>query len=102
MSGSTPEGRVKRKVTELIKSFGDKIWYFMPVQSGYGKPALDYICCVNGYFVSIETKKDDKSPLRPTQIVTREFMQRANGRVFVVYDEHTLVVLRDELCKLCL
>jgi|GEM_PF-2149611 len=86
----TPEGKIKAKVNAVIKVFGTAIWRFMPVQTGYGSPALDYILCVNGTFVSIETKADRTKKLTPLQEGTRVFIEAAGGLVFVVYDMRTL------------
>jgi hypothetical protein len=53
----TPEGKVKLEVKKLLKSFGERVYYFMPVQTGYGKAGVgDFVCCVNGKFLKIETK----------------------------------------------
>lgn len=51
----TPEGKVKEKVKGLLKANG--IWYTMPIGQTYcrqGSP--DFLCCVRGMFVGIETK----------------------------------------------
>ena len=50
----TPEGRVKQQVDKYLKDHG--IYYFKPVQTGYGATTLDYLCCWNGRFVGIECK----------------------------------------------
>jgi hypothetical protein len=43
----TPEGRVKRRVSQILKR-AEKCYYFMPVQTGYGSPTLDYLGCSRG------------------------------------------------------
>lgn len=86
---STPEGRIKALVKRQMKKNFPDAWRFMPVQSGYGVPALDFIYCVGGLFVTIETKKDSKSPLTPTQLSTAGEITKADGLVHVVYDEAT-------------
>lgn len=35
MSALTPEGKVKRKVVEVLKAH--KVWYFFPANNGFGK-----------------------------------------------------------------
>ena len=98
----TPEGRIKAKVNKLLKEpwLVDKLWYFMPVQRGFGKPTLDYILCVNGYFVAVETKKDARSTLTDRQKSTMRAMVQAGGRAHVVYDADTLQHLHECLREL--
>lgn len=89
----TPEGKIKAKVSRLLKSY-DGIWYFMPVPSGYGESALDYIGCYRGLFFSVETKAPGKSPTpRQTQCIAS--MRRASGAVFVVTNDEELAVLKE-------
>ena len=83
----TPEGRVKAMVKRRLDGLAVKHWRFMPVQTGYGAPALDFIICIHGWFVSIETKKDAKSKLTALQEATKSDMEAAGGIVLVIYDE---------------
>lgn len=51
----TPEAKVKKKVTEILKTHG--AYYFYPVTGGYGASGVpDIIGCVNGRFFGIECK----------------------------------------------
>lgn len=51
----TPEAKVKKKVTEILKAHG--AYYFYPVTGGYGSSGVpDIIGCVNGRFFGIECK----------------------------------------------
>ena len=88
---STPEGRVKAKVTKALKALEPlpHIWRFMPVQNGMGAPALDYINCVYGHFVAIETKVPGKQ-LTPRQKITARAIYKAGGTVFVVRDDEDI------------
>lgn len=81
----TPEGKVKAKVNAALKPLIEKglVWKFMPVQSGYGTPALDYLLCVNGRFIVIETKETGKK-LTGRQTTTACAMINAGAVVFVV------------------
>lgn len=55
----TPEGRVKAQVKKWLKE--RNIFYFMPVSNGMGQVGIpDFICCVNGMFLGIETKAPGK------------------------------------------
>lgn len=63
----TPEGKLKREVkkwlADLPKRRGWTVSYFMPVQRGYGKMGIsDFICCIDGLFVAIETKAPGEGP----------------------------------------
>lgn len=86
----TPEGRVKAKVKRRLKALGTDCWTFMPVQKGMGIPALDFVLCIRGHFISIETKADATKNLTPTQLTTKAAIEAAGGLVFVVFDDNTL------------
>jgi len=86
---STPEGRVKAKVKQALKVFGTDCWYFMPVQSGFGRPALDFMCCIRGRMVAIETKAPG-GELSPTQRSTKAMLELAGAIVLIVWDETSL------------
>ena len=51
-----------------MKSYGPKIYYFMPAMGSFGKSGVpDFIACVNGRFFGIEAKADaNKNP--PTEL----------------------------------
>lgn len=83
----TPEGRVKEKVKKLFKQHG--AYYHMPVMNGMGAPTLDFICCIRGYFLAVETKADGKKPT-PRQLVTMADMSKAGAFVFVVANDADL------------
>lgn len=88
---STPEGRIKQKVKRRLREeFGDSIWPFWPVQTGFGSVALDLLACIAGRFVAIETKADRTKKLTPLQETTSHAIRSAGGWVFVVYDDETL------------
>lgn len=83
----TPEGRVKRKVSALLKSTPG-LYYFMPVPSGYGESSLDYIGCYRGLAFFIETKAPGKKPTS-RQLMTIAAIERSGGRVFVIDGDTT-------------
>jgi hypothetical protein len=73
----TPEGKVKKEVKKLLERFS--VYYYMPVPGGYGKAGKgDFICCVAGYFLAIETKKD-KGELTELQDEDRKDIERSKG-----------------------
>lgn len=83
----TPEGKVKAKVNRRMRDhFGTRLYRFMPVQNGMGAPSLDYLCCVSGLFVAIETKVPGKH-MTPRQIITRDEIEMAGGLVFEIHDD---------------
>lgn len=72
----TPEGRVRTKVRDYLKSIG--AYRFSPVPVGWGSPPLDDFCCIGGKFVGIEYKREGKVPT-PRQRMTMQEVHRAGG-----------------------
>lgn len=97
---TTPEGKVKAKINKRLLELGDKVYRFMPVQTGYGAPGLDYFLCVNGYFVSCEAKTEGKVPT-PRQETTMEAIRNARGMTFVVDNDESLDFMMKHLKLLC-
>jgi hypothetical protein len=87
---TTPEGKVKAEVRKQLRPLA-RLWEFMPVQNGMGKPALDFLLCVNGRFIAIETKAKGKK-LTTRQEHTKAEMEAAGAKVFVVDDVESLRV----------
>jgi hypothetical protein len=87
----TPEGKVKAKVNKVLKTLGADCWRFMPVQTGYGAPALDYLLCYKGRFIAIETKAPG-GKLTALQEITKAGMEAAGALVLIVHDEETLAI----------
>ena len=55
----TPESIVKAGVEKVLAEFG--AWYYMPVQNGMGVSGIpDFIACIDGKFIAIETKAPGK------------------------------------------
>jgi len=85
----TPEGKVKKKVTELLRSYGDDVYFVMPVVSGMGQPQLDYVGCAAGWYFAIETKAPDgKVTDRQKTIIDR--IDAADGSAYVVRTDEDL------------
>lgn len=78
----TPEGKVKRHVTGIIRR-ANEVYYFMPVQTGYGSPTLDYLGTSRGRGFAIETKAPGKVPTMRQEAIIKE-MRAAGMRVFVI------------------
>ncbi len=72
---------VKDRVKRTLKKYN--VYWFMPVQMGYGAPALDFYCCYKKLFLAIETKVPGKK-LTARQSITKEIIENAGGKVFVI------------------
>lgn len=95
----TPEGHVKKKVNEFLDMFGNDMYRFMAVQTGYGSPTLDYLVCIRGHFIAIETKRVGKKPT-PRQETTIERINSAGGHTFVIDGPDTLALACREILEL--
>jgi hypothetical protein len=97
MGAATPEGRVKRRLTEMLKRH--KVWYFFPGNNGFGKSGLpDIVAIIRGRFVGIEVKAD--STKKPTALqwkISRE-IKEAGGMWFLVYDDATIAEVEEYIC----
>lgn len=88
----TPEGKVKKKVTDLLKKY--RIWYFFPGNNGFGKSGIpDIVAIVNGKFVGIEVKADKTKKPTQLQVQCGNQIRAAGGYWFLVYDESTCAEL---------
>lgn len=82
------EADVKKAVKEIVLDFAPNTHIFMPVQSGYGSPDLDFILSVNGYAFRIETKVNGKQPSE-RQLMTAAKLQAAGVPVIWI-DQNNL------------
>jgi Holliday junction resolvase len=90
----TPEAKVKKQVTTLLKERG--IYYFYPVTGGYGRSGVpDIIACYKGLFLGIECKAKGNKPT-PLQVKNLEEIAACGG-LAVVVDEHNVEVLGEIL-----
>lgn len=98
----TPEGKIKNRFNKRLKQlYADKVYRFMPVQTGYGAPGLDYYMCAGGYFVAVETKADKNKSLTPRQQATKAAIEAAGGLVLVVFDDDSIQYALYRIGKLC-
>lgn len=92
MGATTPEGKVKRRLTEMLKRH--KVWYFFPGNNGFGKSGLpDIIAIVRGRFVGIEVKADATKKPTALQWKTGREIKEAGGSWFLVYDDDTILAV---------
>lgn len=84
----TPEGKVKAKVRELLGTYGDELYVYWPVPTGFGRTTVDAIGCYRGHFFAIETKAEKKKPtLRQIGEINR--IDYAMGWTFVIAGEQS-------------
>ena len=87
---STPEAKVKKKVTEQLKALG--AYYFYAFTGGYGRSGVpDIIGCYRGYFFAIECKAGKNKPT-PLQEKNIEEIEKAGGHVIVINEENVNIV----------
>jgi Holliday junction resolvase len=83
---TTPEGKVKKKVKEILDKKG--AYYFMPATGGFGRSGVpDFIGCINGVFFGIECKAGKGIP---TALQEREIRKiiNAGGYAWVINEEN--------------
>ena len=83
----TPEGDVKKEIIEGLEAlgcyrYGSKVedccctgGFFMPVQTGFGGRAVDFLVNYKGRFIAIEAKRAEGGKLSGLQ---RKFIDRTN------------------------
>lgn len=88
-SAKTPEGKVKDAVKAILDNT-EQCWYFMPVQNGMGQMGIpDFICCVRGKFLGIETKsKKTSRKLTALQARQIDLINTASGTAVVVNEDN--------------
>jgi Holliday junction resolvase len=92
MGNLTPEAKIKRKVTTLLKDLG--VWYFFPANNGFGKSGIpDIIAIANGVFVGIECKADPSKKPTVLQQKCGEEIRAAGGMWFLVRCDEDIEVL---------
>lgn len=92
----TPEGKVKKAVKEILKQFGSNCHYFMPMTGGYGSSGEpDFICCIDGVFVAIETKAGGNKPTPLQEAKLHEII--AAGGIALVVNEENVTNLKEWL-----
>jgi hypothetical protein len=97
MAAATPEGKVKKRLTEMLRHH--KVWYFFPGNNGFGKSGLpDIVAIVKGRFVGIEVKADRTKQPTALQWKTGREIKEAGGDWFLVYDDDTIKVVEEYIC----
>lgn len=92
----TPEKKVKRKVTTLLRRYG--LWYFFPGNNGFGKSGIpDIIAIVGGEFVGIECKADRSKKPTQLQYLCGLEIQKAGGSWLLVCDDESICELEEKI-----
>lgn len=91
---ATPEGAIKAKLDKMLRSEG--VWFFSPQAGPYGVAGIpDRILIVCGTFVGVECKADAKKEMTALQKLRRKEIEEAGGVYFLVYDEQTIMSVRN-------
>jgi Holliday junction resolvase len=92
----TPEGKVKKRVTALLKARG--AYYFTPVTGGFGTSGVpDIVACYKGKFLGIECKAGGRQPTA-LQLKNLEDIQKNGGESLVIRED--TIDLLEELLNL--
>ena len=84
--GKTPEGKVKDSIKKILDD--PRIWYFMPVQTGYGVKGIpDFIGCYEGQAFAIEAKAG-KGSITLLQGITLNKMYEAGFQTFIINENN--------------
>jgi hypothetical protein len=97
-----PEAKVKDAVKKLFAAHGitpagkehespdsAKGWYYMPVQNGMGVSGIpDFIACVGGQFMAIETKATAAKKPTPLQLRNLKAIDQCGGTALLIHKDN--------------
>ena len=82
----TPEGKVKKKVAELLKQYD--AYYFFPAMGAFGRAGIpDIVGCYRGRFFAVECKAG-KGKTTAIQEAEIKKIQGAKGCAFVINEDN--------------
>ena len=88
MAKATPEGKVKKKLIDFLKSLGSDCFFYMPVQNGMGQTGIpDVMAIINGVPFAFECKATPKQHPTVLQAYALDRIQTARGYAWVVDNE---------------
>ena len=88
MAKATPEGKVKKKLLEFLKSLGGDCFYYMPVQNGMGQSGIpDIMAIIKGVPFAFECKATPKQHPTVLQAYALDRIHKACGFSWVVDNE---------------
>lgn len=90
MAKATPEGKVKKKLIDFLKSLGGDCFFYMPVQNGMGQTGIpDVMAIIKGVPFAFECKATPKQHPTVLQAYALDRIHKALGFAWVV-DDHTV------------
>ena len=93
MAKATPEGKVKKKLLDFLKSLGGDCFYYMPVQNGMGQTGIpDVMAIIKGVPFAFECKATPKQHPTVLQAYALDRIHKARGIAWVVDCENVELV----------
>lgn len=93
MAKATPEGKVKKKLIDFLKSLGGDCFYYMPVQNGLGQTGIpDVMAIIKGVPFAFECKATPKQHPTVLQAYALDRIHKARGVAWVVDCENVELV----------
>lgn len=93
MAKATPEGKVKKKLIEFLKSLGSDCFYYMPVQNGMGQTGIpDVMAIIHGVPFAFECKATPKQHPTVLQAYALDRIHKARGVAWVVDSDNVDLV----------
>lgn len=93
MAKATPEGKVKKKLIDFLKSLGGDCFYYMPVQNGMGQTGIpDVMAIIKGVPFAFECKATPKQHPTVLQAYALDRIHKARGVAWVVDSENVELV----------
>ena len=88
MAKATPEGKVKKKLIDFLKSLGGDCFFYMPVQNGMGQSGIpDIMAIIKGVPFAFECKATPKQHPTVLQAYALDRIHKACGLAWVVDNE---------------
>lgn len=88
MAKQTPEGKVKKRLLDYLKSLGDDCFYYMPVQNGMGQTGIpDVMAIIHRVPFAFECKATPKQHPTALQAMALDRIHKAGGVAWVVDNE---------------
>lgn len=88
MAKATPEGKVKKKLLDFLKSLGGDCFFYMPVQNGMGQTGIpDVMAIIKGVPFAFECKATPKQHPTVLQAYALDRIHKACGFAWVVDNE---------------
>ena len=94
----TPEGVTKDDIKDVLKEYGDELYAFWPVQTGYGSRTVDCLICFRGLFIAVEAKRKG-ARARKFQERILDQVRDANGHTLCIDSADDLKELLDYIAK---